>query len=151
MISSSNKRTTEFSSSSGTQNEEYISELIESDNPDKIYNYSNYHSEREHAYASKTTEVYKIIAELPELSFDESGQYDIEVFADESVSAGKKLFWFAFPHDSEPSSDDEIAEFYDESGKEIDSLPESHKFTVSAWFNEGITYKPVIAVKYEED
>lgn len=151
VISSSNKRTTEFSSSSGTQNEEYISELIESDNPDKIYNYSNYHSEREHAYASKTTEVYKIIAELPELSFDESGQYDIEVFADESVSAGKKLFWFAFPHDSEPSSDDEIAEFYDESGKEIDSLPESHKFTVSAWFNEGITYKPVIAVKYEED
>ena len=155
VISSSAKRTREFSSSSssssssGTQNEEYISEHNESHEHDVTQ--SNYHSEREHVYDSKTIEVYKIVAELPELSFDVSGQHDIDVFADESISAGKKLYWFALPQNSEPSSDDEIAEFYDESGKEIDSLPESHKFTVSAWFNEGITYKPVIAVRHEGD
>ena len=96
------------------------------------------------------TEEYEIIAELPEVKVNESGMYDFEVSADESVNAGRKLIWFAMPQTAEPSSDDEIAEFYDESGKEIEILPDNHKFNVSAWLNENVTYKPVIAVKREE-
>ena len=97
------------------------------------------------------TEEYEIISEFPEVKVNDSGMYSFEVSADESILSGKKLFWFAMPQNAEPSSDDEIAEFYDESGEEIETLPDNHKFTVSAWFNEGITYKPVIAVKHEED
>ena len=91
-----------------------------------------------------------IAAVLPELEVKESGQYDIDVLIDENIRAGAKLYWFAFPKDKESSDDDEIAEFYDESGAEIDCVPESHKFTAGVWLNEGITYEPIIAVKSEK-
>ena len=90
---------------------------------------------------------YTVVKVLPEMKVSVSGMYDIDVELDESVETGAKLIWFAFPKNKESSSDDEIAEFYDESGKEITSVPESHKITVSAWLNEGVTYEPVIAVK----
>ncbi|MBQ3450610.1 MAG: putative Ig domain-containing protein [Synergistaceae bacterium] len=93
---------------------------------------------------------YTIVKVLPEMKVSESAMYDIEVELDESIETGAKLIWFAFPKDYESSDDDEIAEFYDESGAEIDCVPESHKFTVGAWLNEGVTYEPVIAVKNKE-
>ena len=93
---------------------------------------------------------YVIAKVLPEMKVSESAMYDIEVELDESIETGAKLIWFAFPKDYESSDDDEIAEFYDESGAEIDCVPESHKFTVGAWLNEGITYEPIIAVKSEK-
>ena len=97
-----------------------------------------------------SNDVYVIAAVLPELEVKEDGQYDIDVLIDENIRAGAKLYWFAFPKDKESSDDDEIAEFYDESGKEIESVPESRNITVSAWFNEGVIYEPVIAVKRKE-
>ncbi len=92
-------------------------------------------------------EDYVIAAVLPEITVSESAMYDIDVELDENAETGAKLFWFAFPKDSETTSDDEIAEFYDESGAEIESVPESRKIRVSVWLTEGVTYEPVIAVK----
>ena len=94
---------------------------------------------------------YTIIAALPEIQVNSSGQYDIEsiIELDESIESGKKLYWFAMPQGVEPSEDDEIVEFYDEDGQEILQVPESHKIKISAWFTEGIIYKPVICVVSE--
>ena len=93
-------------------------------------------------------ENYIIAAVLPEVKALESGQYDFDVELYEEIESGAELIWLAFPKDSEPSDDDEIAEFYDgETGEEITTLPASHLITVSVWLNEGITYAPVIAVK----
>lgn len=93
---------------------------------------------------------YVIVKILPEMKVSENGMYDINVELDDNAETGAKLFWFAFPKDSKSSGDDEISEFYDESGAEITCVPESHKITVSAWLTEGITYEPVIAVKSEK-
>ena len=60
---------------------------------------------------------------------------------------GEKLIWFACPYDSENSTDDEIADFYDETGKEIFAVPESHLITVSPWLREGVIYEPLILVE----
>ncbi len=97
-----------------------------------------------------SNDVYEIAAVLPELTVSESGQYDIDAMIDEDIEIGKKLFWFALPKDKDSTSDDEIAEFYDESGAEIESVPESRKIRVSVWLTEGVTYEPVIAVKRTE-
>ena len=93
---------------------------------------------------------YVIACVLPELEVKENGMYDFDIVLSDDIEAGKKLFWFAFPKDKESSVDDEIAEFYDESGAEIECVPESHKFTVGVWLNEGVTYDPVIAVRRKE-
>ena len=90
---------------------------------------------------------YDIVAVLPEIKASVSGMYDLDVELDEDAETGAELIWLAFPKDYETTSDDEISEFYDESGEEITSVPESRKITVSAWLTEGITYEPVIAVK----
>ena len=58
-----------------------------------------------------------------------------------------ELFWFAFPKGVEDSEDDKIIEFYDMEGNEIKTVPENHEIIFSAWFEEGVIYEPVIAVK----
>ena len=88
-----------------------------------------------------------IAAELGEITAEESGMHDFDVELTESADVGAKLYWFAYPVDAEDSDDDEIAEFFDEEGAEIDAVPESRKIIVSVWLREGVTYKPVIAVK----
>lgn len=88
---------------------------------------------------------YMIAAVLPVISVDESGTYDFNVSLSDDVDAGAKLFWFAFA-EPEISEDDETAEFFDETGAEISTVPENHMITVSVWLNKGKTYAPVIAV-----
>ena len=90
---------------------------------------------------------YTVAAVLPEITVNVSGMYDISVELNGNVPVGSKLFWLAFAEEGKGSEDDEIAEFYDESGAEISDVPESRKITVAAWFNEGVKYYPVIAVK----
>ncbi len=92
-----------------------------------------------------------VIAELPEIKATKSGQYDIDLIIelDESIETGKKLYYFAMPQGVTPSEDDEIIEFYDESGQEIFTVPESHKIKISAWLTEGVIYRPVICVEDE--
>ena len=90
---------------------------------------------------------YEVIAVLPEISVDESGLYEFDIEISEDVEAGRELKWFAFPQNSEPSEDDEIAEFYDSDGGEVKTLPENHKLTVDVWFNKEKIYEPVISVK----
>ena len=89
---------------------------------------------------------YEIAAVLPQISVDVSGLYDLEVNINENVNINSELIYLAFPKTSEPSEDDEIAEFYDEDGEEISTVPDNHKIILSAWFNKGIIYEPVIAV-----
>ena len=93
----------------------------------------------------KLSDDYKIACTLPEISVDKSGMYDLSVELDESVEAGEKLIWLA--NSDSPSSDDEIAEFYDVEGAEITSISNDHNITVSAWFNEKRVYSPVIITK----
>ena len=90
---------------------------------------------------------YTVAAVLPEITVNVSGLYDISVELNGDVPVGSKLIWLAFAEEGKGSEDDEIAEFYDESGAEISDVPESRKITVAAWFNEGVKYYPVIAVK----
>ena len=93
-------------------------------------------------------EGYRIAAILPRLQAGASGMYDLEAAISEDVPAGAKMYWIA--NASEASDDDEIAEFYDTDGAEIDSVPENRKVSLSVWLNKGVIYEPVIAVKLEE-
>lgn len=90
---------------------------------------------------------YKVAAVLPEITVNVSGLYDIGVELSSDVPVGSKLFWLAFAEESKRSEDDEIAEFYDDTGTEVSDVPEGRKITVAAWFNKGVKYYPVIAVK----
>ncbi len=93
-------------------------------------------------------EGYVVAAVLPEVSVTKSGIYDLETEIYEDIPEGAVMLWLAFPEDSEGSEDDEIAEFCDEDGQEITGVPESHKVKVSVWLREGVTYRPIIAVKH---
>ena len=91
---------------------------------------------------------YIIAAILPEITTDESGQYDLDaVSLDEAAPEGYELAWFAFPRRAESSDDDSIAEFYDEAGAEVFAVPEGRKVIPSPWLEKEVTYAPVIAVK----
>ena len=92
-------------------------------------------------------EGYTIAAVLPELSADVSGMYDIDAELFENVPTGAKLYWFAYPESGKGSDDDDIAEFYDMDGAEIEAVPEDRNIIVSVWLTEGVKYTPVIAVK----
>ena len=94
---------------------------------------------------SGVPEEYIVVAELGEISRDVAGMYDFEVELPDSVSAGSELIYIA--NSERPSDDDEIAEFFDDTGKEITAVPESRKITLSVWLNEGVVYSPAIAVK----
>ena len=88
---------------------------------------------------------YKIARLLPEISVDKSGMYDLSVELDEAVEAGEKLIWLA--NSDSPSSDDEIAEFYDVDGTEITHVSNDRNIIVSAWFNEKRVYEPIIVTQ----
>ena len=89
---------------------------------------------------------YEIAAVLPEIHVTESGLYEIDIELHTNIKTGAKLIWLACPKNIMPSEDDFIAEFYDETGAEINQVPANHKITVSAWLNKGVIYEPVIAV-----
>ena len=92
-------------------------------------------------------EGYIVAAVLPEMSADVSGMYDLEAEISGDIPAGAEMVWLACPVDYEVSEDDEIAEFFDEDGQEITGVPESRRVSISVWLREGVTYRPVIAVK----
>lgn len=83
---------------------------------------------------------------MPEIHVNKSGLSELEIELDENAEINAKLFWLACPQNHEPSEDDSIAEFYDESGQEIFAVPENKLITVSAWLNKDIIYAPVILV-----
>ncbi|MBQ7561979.1 MAG: putative Ig domain-containing protein [Synergistaceae bacterium] len=89
---------------------------------------------------------YIIAAVLPEIHVNKSGLYELEIELDENAQTNAKLFWLACPQNNNPSEDDEIAEFYNESGQEIFTVPENKLIIVSAWLNKDIIYAPVILV-----
>ena len=88
---------------------------------------------------------YIIVAELGTISADETGMYEFDVVLNDDASEGAELLYLA--NADNPSEDDGIAEFYDDTGTETSVVPESRIITVSIWLNKGTTYSPVIAVK----
>ena len=88
---------------------------------------------------------YVIVAELGTISADKSGIYEFDVVLSDEAPEGAELLYLA--NADEPSDDDEIAEFYDDTGTETSVVPESRNITVSIWLNKGTIYSPVIAVK----
>ena len=88
---------------------------------------------------------YVIVCELPEISVNVSGMHEFDAVLSDDIAEGLKLFWIA--GSDEPSDDDNIAEFCDDEGQEIDAVPENRNITVSVWLNEGRVYRPAIAVE----
>ena len=98
-------------------------------------------------------EKYIVIAELPEISVNYSGQYDIMIELDEGVAIGEELFWFANPVEGDHISaeDNLIADFFNgDTGEEIFDVPENHLIIVAPWLNAGVIYKPVLAIKAQD-
>ena len=91
---------------------------------------------------------FMIAAVLPDIKVDESGIYEFTISLDKSVPENAKLIWHSFPGGQiSDSEDDNTAIFFNEDGQEIYNVPEDFCVTVSAWFEPGKIYKPVIAVK----
>ncbi|MBQ9390007.1 MAG: hypothetical protein IJU07_07540, partial [Synergistaceae bacterium] len=88
---------------------------------------------------------YVIVAELGEISRDVEGLYDFSVVLSDDAVAGAELVYIA--NSSEPSGDDEIAEFFDETGKETSEVPESRHITISIWLRKNVIYNPAVAVR----
>ena len=89
---------------------------------------------------------YSVVAVLPEVSVDVSGMYDFTVTLSADAKPGAKLLWLA--GSSEMSDDDRISEFSDEEGKDIETVPENRRITVSVWLRKGVIYKPTVAVRH---
>lgn len=87
---------------------------------------------------------WKIAARLPEISADVPGMYDFEITLSDDAQTGEELIYIA--NSSEPSDDDYIAEFYDDT-VEIANIPENKKIILSIWLRKGIIYAPVLIVK----
>lgn len=92
-------------------------------------------------------EDYIVAAVLPEITVEESGQYDLELELDENAPEGARLYWLALPKDAEPSEDDTIIDFYDDTGADTETVPANHKLIASPWLRADIVYSPVIMVK----
>ncbi|MBQ7154344.1 MAG: hypothetical protein IJR85_02175 [Synergistaceae bacterium] len=90
---------------------------------------------------------YTVIAVLPEITANTDGQQDIAVVLDENSPEGAKLVWLAFPQNSEETDDDRIADFYDETGAEIEAVPAEKNITAAPWLRAGVIYQPVIAAE----
>ena len=88
---------------------------------------------------------YVVVAELGTILVDVSGMYDFEIALSDDVPEGAELLYLA--NSDEPSDDDEIAEFYDDEGEPVTSVPESRLITISVWLNPHTVYKPTIAIK----
>lgn len=86
-----------------------------------------------------------IVAELGKISADKEGMYDFEIKLPDYVRKGSELVYIA--NSDNPSDDDDIAEFYDETGSEIATVPENRRIIISVWLNPETVYNPVIAVK----
>ena len=96
---------------------------------------------------------YVVVAVLDEFTAQADGQVkDFEAELDEEKAAeGAKLVYIAFPQNAEESEDDKIADFYDEDGAAIETVPASLKVVVAPWLRSGVTYQPVIAIEADAE
>lgn len=135
----------ERTSEADTKPEERLPEILTDSKP-KAMSESAGHVYRVPSSAGGVNipEGYVIVAELGEISCDMAGMYEFDVVLSDYADIGAKLLYMA--GSDKPSDDDEIAEFYDDTGKEITAVPESRLITISIWLNPGTVYKPVIAV-----
>lgn len=90
---------------------------------------------------------YTVIAVLPEVTSDKDDQAEIPVELIEDAPEGAKLVYIPFPKNAAETEDDKIADFYDEDGADIKTVPAAKNITVAPWFRAGVTYEPVIAAE----
>lgn len=90
---------------------------------------------------------YVVVAVLPEILAKFDGQQDLDVELEENAPVGAKLMWLALPQNSEQSEDDEIADFWDEDGEPIETVPSGRKIVVSAWLRKNVIYRPLIVAE----
>lgn len=108
-------------------------------------------SRNENTNAALTDEVFvgsiagEYVFPLGEISCDVPGMYDFSLELPDYVPEDSELVYAA--NSESPSDDDDIAEFFDDTGEEISAVPASRKIIISIWLNEGIIYKPVVVVK----
>ncbi|MBQ7169422.1 MAG: putative Ig domain-containing protein, partial [Synergistaceae bacterium] len=101
-----------------------------------------------YAYQTGTGNIsggYVIVGELGVISCDEAGLYEFGITLSDDAYEGSELIYIA--NSDSPSEDDDIADFYDETGEEISAVPEDRRIIISIWLNPGTVYHPVIAVK----
>lgn len=70
-------------------------------------------------------EGWKIAARLPEISADIPGMYDFEITLSDDAQTGEELIYIA--NSSEPSDDDYITEFYDDTGRKYQMSRKTRK------------------------
>ncbi|MBR4196686.1 MAG: putative Ig domain-containing protein [Synergistaceae bacterium] len=89
---------------------------------------------------------YVIVGELGVISCDEEGLYEFGLTLSADAHEGDELIYIA--NSDNPSDDDDIAEFYDDTGAEIlpPLVPENRRITIGIWLNPDTIYNPVIAV-----
>ena len=97
---------------------------------------------------------YVVVKVLPEMTANESGQYDVAKELDldsielaEAAKEGAELVYFAFPVEAETTEDDEIVDFFDVDGADTEVVPEDKQVLMFPWFTADKTYAPVIAIK----
>ena len=140
--SESESQESEFESPAPTENE-LQSEKLESESESE-----NNLTLGSGALSLVSNDDYMIACILPDVKVNESGIYEFTVSLDKSVPENSVLIWHSFPNGQvSDSEDDNSAIFFNDDGEEIYNVPEDYYVTVSAWFEAGITYKPVISVK----
>ncbi|MBQ7168618.1 MAG: hypothetical protein IJR63_01785, partial [Synergistaceae bacterium] len=120
-----------------------------SQNEDSSQNAGGTSSSHTQAYAYQTgtggtSGGYVIVGELGAVSCDEAGLYEFGITLSDDAYEGSELIYIA--NSDSPSEDDDIADFYDETGEEISAVPEDRRITISIWLNPETVYSPVIAV-----
>ena len=142
-ISETKKRYANSSQPADNKDAETLTPFMQNDS--KITSDYGYDYSRGGINALKISDGWKIIARLPEISVDFPGMYDFEIELSDDVQTDGEMIYIA--NSSEPSDDDEIAEFYDDTGMEVTKVPQSKKIILSVWLREGIIYAPVVVVK----
>ena len=152
--SASNKDFADSESESESESQESPNQSeneIESQNESTQQESSNNLTLDSAALSLVSNDDFMIAAILPDVKVDESGIYEFTISLDKSVPENAKLIWHSFPDGQiSDSEDDNTAIFFNQDGQEIFNVPEDFCVIVSAWFEAGITYKPVIAVKLDQ-
>ena len=93
---------------------------------------------------------YIIVAVYDDVKVPEDNTYDFAFEVADGVKTGSEFAYFVFKAEEEANDDEKYAEFFDEDGAPVESVPESKKAEVSAWFSADSTYKSVVAVKADK-
>ena len=88
---------------------------------------------------------YVTAAVISPLMVSADGKYSFPVEISKNVPAGSEMEFYPFAYGIESGSAD--CSFTDDEGRVITAVPESHKVAVTAEFESGVRYEPVITAR----